>query len=251
MPIVIIDERYRLRSNTYLEALRVCLQCVLLVIPFTILAAFVSELFYGERFWVLPFRLYEDAFGPLEDLRALKAPLLDRRRFEQPGNLWRRFVFPVDTIIGHLQVRCFQLFNGISGMAWEGHIALRIFIWSGGFFIVNQIAMLLQNLLFKHISFWSYKFRTVWPITYGRVLKMYVGTLPEQCLILEQLAFAHEAFGRELSPAVEAEVKRETAARRKQDEAETRPQQELEATVYGNQTQTTAPISENMPMNDP
>merc|ERR1712129_96027 len=199
---------------------------------------------------VLPFRFYEDAFGSLEDLWALKTPVVDRRRFEQPGNLWRPVVFPVDTSIGHLQLRCFQLFNLVVRMAWEGPILLRILVWVGGAAVANRMLASVNDKLLTVIGRCHYQFRMRWPLAYNRVLQIYLGALPEQCLILEQLAVAHEVFGRKLSPAVEAELKEQTAqqavAREERAQEQARRQQELDATIYGNRSQ--APTSETMPI---
>jgi len=234
MSTVIVDPRYRLRSNTCLEALRFYLQLfIVLFIPWLVLAALISEFLYGERVWVLPFRLYEDAFGPLEDLWALKTPFVDRRRFDQPGNLWRPFVFPVDTSIGHLQLRCLQLFNFVARLAWEGHVVVRILVWLAGALFQLQVAAFVSRQSIEYFWFAYDGFRMRWPVAYGRAVGIYLRVLPEQCLFLEQLAFAQEAFGRKLSTAVEAEVKQQTAAKRREQEEEM-SQQELSATVYGN-----------------
>jgi len=237
-----LREIFRLRKSNNTEALRVGFQLCLFLSPFALLAILISLSVYGEWPWVLAFRFYEDAFGPLKDLWALKTPLVDRRRFEQPGNLWRPYVFPVDTSIGLLQVRCLQLLNRIVSMAWEGPIVVRILVWATGVIVWWAMFLFVTQTLFFVFLPWCYdQFRMRWPVAHGRVLQLYLRNLPEQCLILEQLAVAREVFGRKLSVAAEAEVKEQTARRAR---IEASHQQELDATVYGNR----APTSETMRM---
>jgi len=187
---------FRLRNHPREELQRLALQ-LLLILGFALaLWCIAGSLILGEMPWHVPVRVVSDTFGPIEDLWNMHAPLLDRKRFESPGNMWRIVMFPPQTLLGSMQDFGYMIWNWGARSVYEGPKHARLLVM---FLDVCAIYMVIT---------WA-------PAMVGGMLvhgpgrplgRMYMYYMPEQLLVLEQLAVARELFGRPLSPAVVEEL---------------------------------------------
>eukprot|EP00927_Polykrikos_kofoidii_P017098 TRINITY_DN17765_c0_g1_i1.p1 TRINITY_DN17765_c0_g1~~TRINITY_DN17765_c0_g1_i1.p1 ORF type:complete len:268 (+),score=26.36 TRINITY_DN17765_c0_g1_i1:105-908(+) len=190
----------RLRRKWQLEVARIFVQ---LYLVWSLGVIWVSLFFFPlawELPWNLPFRMYRDTFGSsITTLFGATPPLMDRHRYEQPGNMWRLVTFSADQFLGALQDHGFALWNwGARGM-WYGPLILRIKViiaclviyvplygWISAIFIV----------VFHRVSKDPF-----WRRCYSRVFRAWVLCLPEWMLILEQV-YSAKAQGRVFSASI-------------------------------------------------
>mmetsp|Transcript_4538 Transcript_4538/g.5718 ORF Transcript_4538/g.5718 Transcript_4538/m.5718 type:complete len:264 (+) Transcript_4538:36-827(+) len=189
------------RNPVWMEFLRVGIQVTCLGACCMSIALVMVGAVIGERPANVPWRLCFDTFGewPLAMAMNRTAPLLERARYERPGNAWRPLIFPPSSIIGWGQDLVFSMWNFGVAMAWSASWLLKGCAVMFGFFAWIP-ALIFVTLFLQGIAVWIFTHAMRSPC--GRpVIRVYLVWLPEELLILNQLIFARDTFGRVLSPA--------------------------------------------------
>merc|ERR1711998_786673 len=103
--------------------------------------------------WNLPMRIYWDTFGPFElsKLVHLELPLMDRKRYQQPGNMWAPVLFRPDSWLGSLQDFVYGLWNwGVLGI-YNGPWFLRFQVLAVCWLIYVPPAFIMMKLPWQKI----------------------------------------------------------------------------------------------------
>merc|ERR1711879_953878 len=149
----------------------------------------------GEPPWRLPFRIYVDTFGPLEALWRFEPPLMERRRFETPSNMWYLLTFSRDSFAGSFQDGMFELWNWGARAIWFGPIHMKFAALATYGVICFPTS---ATMCFCTTYAFSFCLDPRISPSSKKLLKPLLLWPPEWCLILEQLDSAR-ACGRQLS----------------------------------------------------
>lgn len=177
------------RAARRMEGLRLFLQFNLVMGLTCLVVGLCFASYLHESFIRVPFRCWEDTFGPLSRIWEFEPPTFERSRFEEKGNLWHVFMFSSENWIGKSQDLGFLAWNWTVTSLWKGPWYLRP---------VALSILCLGSLPFCFVRAGPWEMR--W------CCEKYLMHMPEGFLILHQLKVAHEIFGRKLSPAAVAEM---------------------------------------------
>ena len=185
------DEEFELvhRAARRMEALRLFVQFNLVMGLTCLVIGLCFAWYLHESLLRVPFRCWEDTFGPLNRIWTFEPPTLERSRFEETSNLWHILMFSSDNFFGKMQDLAFAMWNWTVVSLWKGPWYLR--------FIALMI-LATGSLPFCFIRAGPWEMR--W------CCEKYLMHMPESILILHQLKVAHEIFGRKLSPKATAEL---------------------------------------------
>jgi len=178
------------RAAVRMEGIRLLVQFYL-VMAFLLLCLGLALKFYLQETSLLhvPTRCWEDTFGPFKRIWDLEPPTLERRRFEEPSNLWHPLTFAASGWVGRCQDVAFSCWNWTFTALFKGPWYLR----PVALFILLCCAL---PFTFVYGGPWENRW----------CCEKYLLYMPERLLILHQLKVAHEIFGRKLSPEAIAEL---------------------------------------------
>jgi hypothetical protein len=183
----------RVRDDMDGEMRRIHMQVGMVFGTMTFFNLLAGSFYLGVMPWWVPLRCYEDTFGPFSRIRNLQPPLMDRARYETPGNLWHPLVFPMDTPLGQVQDMGFGTWNWGILAVYEGPLYMKAFALSVAFVCSLPGLVYMQR---KMASFDD----TMGQVP-GFIKVPYLLAMPEWLLVLEQL-FAAKGYGRKVSPEV-------------------------------------------------
>lgn len=189
---------WRLRAGqSHQEAWRIRAQSTLIFTALAVSACCSAAPWLGVWPQQVPLRVLEDTFGPVQRLWKLEPPLLNRTRFESPGNCWRPLMFHPQSPVGSIQDTTYE--------AWNFGVLL---FYTGTPLIKGMALMFIGSTLFPMLSFMGLLCQHAAASQFmpSAVKGPYLRWMPEELLILEQLSWAHETYARKLSPAIEREL---------------------------------------------
>jgi len=183
----------RVRDDMDGEMRRLHMQVGMVLGTMTCFNLLAGSFHLGVMPWWVPLRCYEDTLGPFSRIRNLQPPLMDRARYETPGNLWRPLVLPMDTPLGQVQDLGFGTWNWFILAVYEGPLYMKAFALWVAFVCSLPGLMYVQSKMAKFDDLMG---------QVPRLFKVpYLLVMPEWLLVLEQL-FAAKEYGRRVSPEI-------------------------------------------------
>merc|ERR1719203_1315501 len=186
-----------------MDVLRIALQWIAVCV-FLSIAAFVIALpLVCEPPWRLPFRAFNDTFGPLQVDGQYMAPQLNRTRLESQGNMWRPLMFSSTGILGAIEDFVISCWDWYILSMWNGPTLRRFEAFMvGNFFISCACAGPATGTPIFIVGVYKFVFLRFWP---------------ERLLTLTQLAVARHC-GRRLGVVSREELHEESETELKSED---------------------------------
>lgn len=173
-------------SDARWDKSRLVLQAVLLFWSLLLCVCLFWSLIIRVPPWNVPRTMYTDTFGPMDNLWRFEPPLMDRARYETPGNIWRPVMFKQEQWLGWLQDSAYRVWNWGARALWLGPMHMRV---------IALMATAAINIPF-YVSMMEL-FAIFVPLQ--DMVNWYVCHMPEELLTLAQLDFARQDYSRKLS----------------------------------------------------
>jgi hypothetical protein len=182
------------RGQEQYETVRILGQMFLVFAGLLACTCAVLAPFNQTRAWHVPGMVIEATFGPTDALWHLSPPLMNRTRYETPGNFWRPVMFPPKSFVGTIQDLAYGVWNWGVRNVYLGPVYMKVF----SLFVTAVIWI-------PTIAFSLNIFTQLPELMPFFIRALYLRWMPEGLLILEQLIVAKK-LGRKLSKQAAQDV---------------------------------------------